>query len=350
MRRTLVTAALVAAALVMTVASSASARALHWSGPIHVGHNGIDAVACPSTSLCVAGSADGLLVSTDPSGPASSWQLVFTPPTAGNAAPQVTSVSCSTTSFCAAATLAGDVLTSSDPSGGKSAWQLTKLGLPVGQFPNINVPQISCASPSQCVTIAAGAKSVFSASDPTGGADKWTETQLGDGLETVACTPPRLCVLGDDRGDVRTSTDPGKGARSWTFAHIFGKPGYTEDLHGAVCGSPHWCLVSAISFTEDVLLLATKPTVTTPRTHGAWQNQVAFSSAGFNSGSCVGTFCAYTGTNDGAVYYPTGSFRTLTHTPVFRPQGGRNQGVISCASRHWCLIGTTGGDVYVGRR
>lgn len=39
---------------------------LHWGPATHVGQRGISALSCPSTALCVAGSADGLLVSTDP--------------------------------------------------------------------------------------------------------------------------------------------------------------------------------------------------------------------------------------------------------------------------------------------
>lgn len=350
--------ALAGAALLCGVAFAPSTGArgrvqkssLHWSKPIHIGHNGIDAISCPTTKLCVAGSSDGLLVSTDPSGAASTWDLVFTPPTSGNAAPQVTSVSCPTASFCAATTLGGDVLTSSDPSGGTSAWQLTRLHLPVGQFPHVNVPQVSCSSPSLCVAIAAGAKDAFSASDPTGGASRWAKTQLSHPLETVACTAPRLCVMGDDHGDVRTSSDPTAGVHSWTFAHIFGKPGAVDVLHDAACGSPHWCVIAAISFGADVLVAATRPTVTTPRTPGAWQNIVGVSRAGVSSGSCAGRFCAYAGA-DGTVYYPTGSFRTLTQTRVYRPRGMPDQGHISCASRSWCAM-VTGrtGNLYIGRR
>lgn len=342
------------AALVVVGASASGASAkgpLHWSKAIHVGHQGIDAIGCPSTKLCVAGSSDGLLVSTEPSGPASSWQLVFVPPTSGNMGPQVTSVSCPSASFCAAVTLNGDLLTSTDPTGGTSAWKLTSLHMPTGLFPNAFIPQVSCASASLCVAISTGSKKVFSSADPGGGGARWHTINLGRPLQTLACTAPKLCVLGDDRGNVRTSTNPTGGARGWTFAHIFGKPGFVEDLHAAACGSEHWCMISAISGGADVLIQATRPTVTSPATRGAWQDQVGVSLDGFISGSCVGKFCAYAST-DGVVYFPTGSFRTLTQTRVYRPgHRGPNQGTIDCVSARWCALATLQtGDVYIGTR
>lgn len=348
--RSVGTRAVVCAVAVGCVPASAAANApLHWSHIAHVGHNGISALACPSTTLCVAGSTDGLLVSSDPGGPASTWQLVFVPPASGHMAPQVTSVSCPSPRFCAAVTLGGDLLTSSDPSGGPSAWTLTSLHIPVGQFPNAFIPQVSCSSASQCVAISTGSRMVFSTSDPGGGVDMWKSVKFRRTLQTVACSGPDLCVLGDDRGDVRTSTDPTRGAKAWSFAHIFGKPGFVEDLHTATCGSERYCLITAIGLTgTDYLILATKPTVTTPRTRGAWQDNVAVSTAGFVSGSCAGTFCAY-GEANGTVDYPSRSFRTLTRTRVYRSPSGSNAPIVSCASKNWCALGTSrSGDVYIG--
>jgi len=345
-----VAAGLVAGAPAASASSGLQKAGLHWSKPTHVGHNGIDALACPSTSLCVAGSSDGLLVSSDPAGDASTWNLVVVPPASGNAAPQVTSVSCPSASFCAAATLNGDLLTSSDPSGGPTAWQLTRLHLPVGQFPNIHQPLVSCASAFLCVAIAQGAHAVFSTGNPAGGPDKWGSDQLGHGLETVACTAPHLCLLGDDHGDVRTSTNPTGGARTWSFAHIFGRPGAVEDLDALACASGRYCIVAAIAYTIGVLVLATDPTGTKSMTPGAWQDQVASDPNGlFLSGSCVGGgFCAYAA-EGGTVYFPTRSFRTLTHTRVDRPPR-QNLGSesISCTSRHWCALGSGDGNLYIG--
>ena len=90
-------------------------RGLHWSKAIQVGRNGLDALSCPSASLCVAGSGDGLLVSTSPAGGTAAWKLVVRPPTAVNELPQVLGVSCPSVSFCAAVTAHGDLLTSTNP-------------------------------------------------------------------------------------------------------------------------------------------------------------------------------------------------------------------------------------------
>lgn len=333
------------------VAGAGSSRLtppLHWGAAIHVGHSGISALSCPSTTLCVAGSPDGLLVSTDPSGGASSWKLVFTPPSSGNMAPQINSVSCPSTAMCVAASGAGDLVTSSDPSGGPSAWTLTPLHIPVGSYPHIFVPQVSCATPTLCVAISTGSRSVFSSTDPTGGVGAWKSAKLKRPAETLACTHPHLCVLGDDHGDVRTSENPTGGAGTWTFAHIFGKPGYTEDLTAAACGSATWCMIEALYGGGDTLIQASRPTGTTPRTPGVWQAQVAGGRMFFESGACVGRFCAYSADN-GYVYYPTGSYRTLTKSRVSRP-GRLNTGSVSCASRDWCGLGTFAGNFYIGQR
>lgn len=199
------------------------------------------------------------------------------------------------------------------------------------------------------MAISVGSRVVFSSTNPTSGAKMWKATQLQRPLETVSCTRAHLCLLGDDRGDVRTSTDPTAGARSWTFAHLFGKPGYVEDLHAAACGSEHWCLIGAIWGEGESLILATKPTGTTSAPD-VWQDTVANSTAGFISGSCVGSFCAYTASDGSVYYYPTRSFRTLTKTKVFRAVHGPEQGSISCVSRNWCAMGTDSGDFYIGRR
>jgi hypothetical protein len=222
---------------------------------------------------------------------------------------------------------------------------LTQAHIPVGQYPHSFIPQISCISASLCIAISSGSRTILTTVDPSGDATNWRPQQLAHPLETVTCTRPELCVLGDDHGDVRTSTNPSGGR--WTSAHIFGKPGAVDAMGAAACGSTHHCLIAALFGGGSVLILATKPTKTTPRTPGVWQDQVAIGS-GFTAGSCVGTFCAYV-TDDGKVDYPTDSFRGLTHSQVYHPSRGPGAGAISCVSRKWCALGTDDGNIYIGR-
>lgn len=345
---------LVAVGLWASAAGAARRPPLHWSAAMSVGHQGIDALSCPSTHLCVAGSAEGLLVSTDPMGGARAWSLVFTPPSSGQGGPQVTSVSCPSTVFCAAVTLAGDLITSTNPVGGATAWTLTHLHLPAGVSPpNAFQPKVACASASLCVAMSVGSRAVFSSENPAGGAGAWGQSQLKRPLQSVSCTPAHLCLLGDDRGDVVSSMDPSRGVRSWHSVHIVGIPGRAEDLTASACASASYCMMAAIfeGFSiEGDLLFASDPTGNPNLSPRAWRATVASAPNHlFVSGSCArGNFCAFLA-DDGTVYFPKRSFRGVTHTRVDHPPSDRQGGgSISCVSRHWCALGTLDGNVYIG--
>ena len=76
----------------------------------------LDAVACPSASLCLAvGAAGALDISTDPA------SGVWTRTTIDDGR-QLTSIACPSTSLCVAADSTGHLVTSTDPTGGSSRW------------------------------------------------------------------------------------------------------------------------------------------------------------------------------------------------------------------------------------
>lgn len=331
------------------VSTAAAAAPLHWSAPTRVGFGGLSGLACPSMNLCVAGSTDGLIVSTDPGGGADTWRLAFVPPTPAPLAPQIVNVTCPSTSFCAGTTQEGDVVVSSDPSGGTGAWRLIHAHLPVGSGPLRRPPQLSCASATLCVGIAVGDRTIVTSTDPGGGDQTWHATNLRRPLQTVACTAPHLCILGDDRGDVVSSTNPAGGRRAWRSVHVFGRPGFTEDLGAAACSSPHYCVIGAIVGGPGVLLFASNPTGNINRSRGAWRATVAFSrNQVFESSACApGGFCVST-TPNGIVWFPTRSFRTLTTTKVDHPLSRFGTESPSCVSRHWCGLATGDGDFYLG--
>jgi hypothetical protein len=121
-------------------------------------------VACPSPALCVSGNALGkLLVSTDPTGPASAWPL-----TDGGGTVQITDVDCPSVSRCVAADNNADVLTSTEPTGGPGNWTFENL-MPYseteGTFVSNAMWGVSCPTISFCV-IAAGDGQVFTSEDP----------------------------------------------------------------------------------------------------------------------------------------------------------------------------------------
>ena len=91
-----------------------------WAPRIAISPHALDAVKCPSASLCLAVGTGGLAVSsTNPAGGASSWSSADIDGTH-----RLISLACSSTSFCAATDNASRVLTTSTPTGGASAWHV----------------------------------------------------------------------------------------------------------------------------------------------------------------------------------------------------------------------------------
>jgi hypothetical protein len=92
-----------------------------WLSFVVDSHAPLDAVACPSVALCVAGDAAGNIVSTGaPLG--GTWTVASVDGT--NA---IMGIDCPRASFCVAVDAAGNVLTSHSPSGPASAWTVTPV-------------------------------------------------------------------------------------------------------------------------------------------------------------------------------------------------------------------------------
>ena len=121
-------------------------------------------VSCPSPALCVSGNVLGnLVVSTNPTGPASAWPAIR-----GGGSVQVTAAACPSVSRCVAVDNNADVLTSTDPVAGAGGWSFTNL-IPYtqieGTFASNAMWGVSCPSISFCA-IAAGDGQVFTSEDP----------------------------------------------------------------------------------------------------------------------------------------------------------------------------------------
>ena len=117
--------------------------------------------------------------------------------------------------LCVAVDGSGNVVTSTIPTGGASKWTVTNVDgsqLPRGRVVPIGVAVRRGRHPGNVVT----------STDPTGGAAKWTATDV-DGahaLYGVSCASASLCVAVDDAGNVVTSTDPTGGAAKWTATNV----------------------------------------------------------------------------------------------------------------------------------
>ena len=110
-----VTAAAALAVLLAVPAAGAqtgTTQSLSWSAPVafdfgdHTYHRALTAVACPSTSLCVAADDQGNVVSsTDPGDVAPTWTMTNVAGTT-----RINGISCASTSLCVAVDDAGDVM------------------------------------------------------------------------------------------------------------------------------------------------------------------------------------------------------------------------------------------------
>ena len=148
-------------------------------------------ISCPSVALCVAvDDAGNVLSSTNPDDGARAWHIVRV----ADALPAHAAISCASLTLCVAVE-EGSVLTSSNPTGDASAWRVKTVddGL---------VDSISCPSTSFCAAgdIVGGAATTINPAGPGG----W-ELERVDGtnpINAVTCPSVNLCLAVDESGNV----------------------------------------------------------------------------------------------------------------------------------------------------
>lgn len=303
---------------------------LSWSTPVAIDSpNTLNAVSCPSTSLCVAvDDAGSVVTTTNPaSGP---WTATVVDKSA--AAFDIAGISCPSTSLCVAGDLGGRILTSTDPTGGASAWTITTIAGTLGFY------DVSCPSVSLCVAITEEGN-VATSTDPTGGASAWTITNLNDSkiLNEISCASASLCVATDLSGDVLTSTNPTGGASAWTFTNLV-----HTGLYGVSCPSTTLCVLGD---QAGEVLTATNPagsaTAWTPATVDTGRDVYALSCP--STSLCVGT------DNEGGIVTstnPTGGAAAWTLAQV----GATTDFLygVSCASVSLCVATDGNGNETTG--
>ena len=156
----------------------------------------LEAVSCPSVSLCVAGDGEGdIVTSTNPTGGAGAWLVTYVDPVAWPGQNEVLQsridgVSCPTSSFCAATDDTGNVLTSQSPRGGATAWKVSARG---------GGTAVACPSVSRCLT--AGYPEITESDEPLSGLP-WTPELHDQNLSAIDCPSVVLCVAGDTSGAI----------------------------------------------------------------------------------------------------------------------------------------------------
>jgi hypothetical protein len=222
------------------------------------------AVACPARSLCVGVRGNQVVASSHPTGGASAWTRSTID------ASGLSSVSCSTGSFCVAVAEEGTVAISTSPTDGPDAWRTFQVATTkpegCGKY-GVNLDclatltGVSCPSVSLCVAVdsADGAVGdVITSTDPGGRTGEWKAATLDHsiGLTSVSCPTASLCVAIAGDGGLFTSTDPTGGASAWRRTTFRWPRNDSESVPQVSCGSPSLCVVTG----GDHVFMSSDPT------------------------------------------------------------------------------------------
>jgi hypothetical protein len=160
---------------------------------------GLDSVSCPSPSRCLIGASNHRVASSKkPSGSAGSWRITNVklpghPPS--YATPDIEALSCPSVSLCVGLTDFGSwIINSTDAFSRSPHWKAVKVqnGEPTG---------ISCPSVALCVATDSRGD-ILTSTDPTGGAAAWTlaDSDPKGAIGGISCPDVHLCVAIDGRG------------------------------------------------------------------------------------------------------------------------------------------------------
>ena len=158
----------------------------------------LDGASCPSVSLCVVEDGSGqIATSTNPTGGSGAWTV------ANIDGGFLSRTACPTTSLCVTGSLDG-LAWSTNPTGGPTAWNHASLNGGNGYV------GIACPSTTLCVAVSNTGHAATS-TDPSGGASTWTDTLI-DGPSCAVNTPciAQQLYAHDDQGtSIFDTTGPG---------------------------------------------------------------------------------------------------------------------------------------------
>ena len=292
------------------------------------------AISCPSSGLCVtaasySGTGPAVYYATNPHGTAGEWRL-FTPQHGEfGASAGIETVACPSTSLCVASLFGGGnnaILTNSTPTVETATWVKTELKEPAG------LSDVSCASKALCVAIESSTGNVLTSTTPSVEGSEWKRATISTDvtpLDGISCVVgATLCVAIDGSGNVFTSTEPNGGASKWTKTAITG----AAYLSGVSCPTTSFCTI--VDESSHVITSAAP-------TSGVWHvSERIAGNPGLLSVSCPSSsFCAAIEVAGGKVFTstsPAGAASTWTPTEL---EGATYLNAISCASATLCVTG-----------
>lgn len=189
-------------------------------------------VSCPTESLCVSvGAFDTVATSKSPTGDSTAWQVVHPkydkpkpscleeeqpPGFCDSPRGSLRAIDCATERLCVGVGYEGSVFTSTNPAGGADAWSVSDVNEGPGAS---HLTAVSCPSASLCVAVSGGygesAGRIFTSTRPLSG--NWKRAQLAGfpDLRGVSCATTFLCVAVADEGRIFVSNNPTGGDSAW---------------------------------------------------------------------------------------------------------------------------------------
>ena len=306
--RLFVVAMIASQATVVLGVTSASASTLGWSAPTTIDTNpNLTSVSCASTTFCVAGDSSGNVITWN----GSTWSS----PVNIDSSNDLSSVSCASATFCVAV----------DSSGNAITWNGTSWSIPVNIDSSNNLSSVSCASATFCVAVD------YAGNVVTWNGSSWTVTTgvapvtvpYLPNLSSVSCPTSTFCVAMNSSGDAVTWN-----GTSWSTTTSPIDSDYY--LASVSCASTTFC--AAVDGGGDALTW----------NGSSWPFYYGVSSAGFQSVSCISSsFCVAVG-DSGATYTWNGtSWLSTINIPNVSYVGS-----VSCVSTSFCVAVANNGNAY----
>ncbi len=328
-----------------------SAGPLLWTVPGGVDSSPIDAMACPSTRLCVAVDRAGrVLWSTNPAGGSRTWLAARVD--GGNA---LTGIACPSTGLCVAVDGAGNVISSQNPTGGQAAWTVAKIDSSPTQGNTdttgpVLLRGISCPSTGLCVAVD-GAGNALVSTNPTGGAGAWaithadTNRRYGCSGSGLTCQPPLVgvscpsiaqCVAVDFSGNILTTHSPTAGG-PWSSTPSDGNR--LGSLWGISCPFLGFCATVDGTAGRAITFDPAVPTV---------QHARSLPGAPYGIWCQSRSLCLASAQTQGGLSGLLGSYNPAAPASTWSVSSLGAVNAVACPSTSLCLAGDGQGDVAAG--
>lgn len=304
----------------------------------------VDAMSCPSTTLCIATGVGGLLASSQtPTGPASGWSVLPSKLIAGSGdGYAIDSASCASTAFCEVAGFSykeddGAVLTSTDPAGGASDWTLNTISGAA------RIVAVQCLAVSACFAVDDGGD-VLAESNGT-----WSISSSAiakappfTGLACVTTGPSAYeCGAADSGGNIYESTTPANlTSTSWQTE----SSGLTNLDGGITCaGTGPFCLEQS---ADGELSSKGNPLSTTFSPALASSLTMPITCADDPAATTTLDALCFSGAAGTNGIYEMGLTKTgVTFDEDAFPANTGDPSAVSCPSATTCVAGTSEGSV-----